>query len=202
MDIQTWKTAGECQSLSARQARVLVTRRPLWRALGKPQTSICFHIGAWMLGIGWYQRVKAPFHKNFTQLCIVCLIVWLGNSDQSEGRKSTRLENRMMSGKIDGRRQEEFFRLPGTGVGREGRLFSFTRPSAAPSIDCLWLFSPPRNIFLMQLDLTYWSGSSRWPQAVCVRVEYIFNMFDFIALKDEKKNPCEGHSKQQQSALV
>lgn len=39
----------------------------------------------------------------------------------------------------------------------------------------------------MQLDLTYWSGSSRWPQAVCVRVEYIFNMFDFIALKDEKK---------------
>lgn len=51
----------------------------------------------------------------------------------------------------------------------------------------------------MQLDLTYWSGSSRWPQEVCVRVEYIFNMFDFIALKDEK-NPCEGHSKQQQSA--
>lgn len=77
--------------------------------LGMPPSIICFRFIASMLDIGWYRRILGPLHKNFTQLCILC-IVWLGNLNQSERRKSTRLENRMMSGKIDGRCQEEFFR--------------------------------------------------------------------------------------------
>lgn len=162
-----------------------------------PESVIWFHIIAWIADIGWYQR--SPLHKNFTQLCI-----GLGVYRMTREFEPIRGQEKHATGKshdVWKNRWKTWRRLfsvawNGRGPWRATFILHSTTPT---SIAGLW--PSLRNIFLMQLDLTYWSDSSRWPQAVCVRVEYIFNMFDFIAWKT-KKNPCEGHSKQQQSASV
>lgn len=47
-------------------------------------------------------RISFSFHSTCPKIFRLC-IVWLENASQSECEKSTRLENRMMSGKIDGK---------------------------------------------------------------------------------------------------
>lgn len=113
--------------------------------------------------------------KSRPKICRLCAwlcIVWLESLSQSECEKSTRLENRMMSGKIDGKWKEEWKR-------RWTALSARLRKKAnALPIDRHF---PLLMIFLFKVSYATWHNGQQLvrPPEVCVWVEYIFHfMFE------------------------